>query len=343
MYRSHSSNHANNYRSPSLLRLKEMSTSPETPQRRWVFRLGLLLVLVVLVLVGSDLEFSKNTVAAPSTITSTTPAQSSTPSTTTTSTTTTLVAPVTAPLAINQRAHGCGFAMQVGSATTVPVRAVGHCTVLEIGDSIGSDLGWGLARELSSTPSLRLVLKDKSSSGLAASWYYNWPRQLRAMLAHQHPDLVIVCVGGDDEQGIRYNGRSYNFNTPPWRARYASLIQQMDTMATKAGSYVLWVGLPIMEPTLYRAGIAAINSLGQSVAATVPGVTFLSSWGRFANSQGHYRGSASVNHVTSALRASDGIHFTVVGENVFATFVAQKIAEVYHVHLRLAQPAFITN
>ena len=328
-----------------------MSTSPETPQRRWVFRLGLLLVLVALVLVGSELEFSKNNVAAPSVTTSTTTTQSSTSSTTstTTATTTTLVAPVTTPLAINVRAHGCGFAMQSGPTATstpavsVPVRAVGHCTVLEIGDSIGSDLGWGLARELSSTPALRLVQKDKSSSGLAASWYYDWPRQLKAMLARQHPDLVIVCVGGDDEQGIRYNGRSYNFNTPPWRARYADLIRQMDTMATKAGSYVLWVGLPIMEPTIYRAGIAAINSLYRSVAATVPGVTYLPSWGLFANAQGHYRGSASVNHVTAALRANDGIHFTLVGENVFATFVAQHIAEIYHVRLPLAQPAFITN
>lgn len=185
--------------------------------------------------------------------------------------------------------------------------------------------------------------KDKSASGLVASWFYNWPQHLKTMLAQYHPDLVVVCFGGDDEQGLSFKGRAYGFNTPQWRTRYSTLIRTIDTMSTRASSYVLWVGLPVMMPTTYRAGAAALNSLYQTVAMTVPGVTYLPSWDEFENAQGHYENAAPVNRVSAQLRASDGIHFSYIGENVFATFVANEIASIYHVHLSPSQPALITG
>jgi hypothetical protein len=220
---------------------------------------------------------------------------------------------------------------------------IGHCTVLEIGDSLGNDLGWGLTRELSSTPALKLVQKDRSASGLVASWFYDWPAHLKTLLAQHRPDLVIVCVGGDDEQGLEVNGHAYGFDSPQWRTRYTTLIRQIDTMITGAGSYVLWMGLPVMAPPSYREGAAALNSLYRSVAATVPGVTYLPSWELFANAQGQYQSAAPVNHVRSVLRAPDGIHLSYMGENVFATFVANQVAAIYHVHLEPSLPALITN
>jgi hypothetical protein len=43
------------------------------------------------------------------------------------------------------------------------------------------------------------------------------------------------------------------------------------------------------------------------------------------------------------LRSSDGIHLSYVGENLFATYVANEIATIYHVRLAPRQPATITN
>ena len=51
--------------------------------------------------------------------------------------------------------------------------------------------------------------------------------------------------------------------------------------------------------------------------------------------------SAVVNGVQSALRAPDGIHFSVVGENVLATFVAHEISAIYHVPITLHEPMLI--
>lgn len=223
-----------------------------------------------------------------------------------------------------------------------PIRKIGHCTVLEIGDSLGSDLGWGLARELASTQALTLVQEDKSSSGLVAEWFYNWSEHLATLLKQYHPDLVIVCIGGNDEQNIAIDRRVYGFGSAQWRSVYNAAIRRLALMATRADSYVLWVGLPVMAPIAYGEGMATLNSLFRSVAATVPGVTYLPSWTLFSDAQDQFQNSAPVNHVTSVLRSSDGIHFSVVGENVFATFVANEIAAVYHVQLQPSQPAYIT-
>jgi hypothetical protein len=174
-----------------------------------------------------------------------------------------------------------------------------------------------------------------------ASWFYNWPRHLKTLLAQYHPDLVIVCLGGDDQQGLLVDGHAYGFDTPQWRARYRVLVSQIDTMVTHANSYVLWVGLPVMQPPIFNRGAAELNAIYRSVAGTVPGVTFLSSWYEFANVQGQYESSAAVNHASAVLRAPDGIHFSYVGENVFATFVANDFSSLFGVRVTPTQPAIV--
>ncbi len=223
------------------------------------------------------------------------------------------------------------------------MRAVGHCTVLEIGDSLGNDLGWGLARELGGERGLTLVQADRSSTGLVTTWFYDWPRHLAALVARLHPDLTIVCLGGNDEQGLTSNGVTYAFASPGWRTAYRSRVRSIDRLVTRAHSYVLWVGLPIMAPFGYSQGVTILNSIYRSVASTVAGVTYAASWQLFANAAGRYRAAAPVNHVDTALRSSDGIHFTVAGEDVVATYVARVVAAVYHVHLALSAPAVITG
>lgn len=323
---------------------------------------------------------STSTVLTTTTTTPTGLTTSTTTTTTTTAPPTSTQLPISDPLTLNEPARGCGFVMTPGSGATttttappvttttstatttttssstssgapptttlppngvVPVRAIGHCTVLEVGDSLGNDLGWGLAREVTSSSGLDLVQKDKSASGLVASWFYNWPQHLKTFLAQYHPDLVIVCVGGDDQQGLVVNGHADGFGSPQWLARYRVLVRHVDTMITQSNSYVLWVGLPVMQPPLYNRGAAQLNTVYRSVGGTVPGVTFLPLWDEFANAQGQYESSAVVNRVSTLLRASDGIHFSYEGENVLGTFVVNEIASSYHVRVAPIQPALI--
>ena len=218
----------------------------------------------------------------------------------------------------------------------------GRCIVLEVGDSVGNDLGWGLARELKSTPGLTLVQKDKSSSGLTTPWFYDWTAHVVQFLHRYRPHLMVVAFGANDEQNMTVNGHVVAFGSAPWVSAYASQIRRVARAATRAHAYVLWIGMPVMGPNFYRQNMVFLNSLYARHAPSVPGVTFLPTWNLFAGSHGQFLASAVVNGVPTVIRTSDGVHFSYVGENVFATFVAQRIAAIYHVRLAPGAPMALT-
>jgi hypothetical protein len=261
---------------------------------------------------------------------------------TTTSTTTTSAASTTTMSDTTSSDAVSTTTTSIPAAASHKVRGLGRCTVLEVGDSLGNDLGWGLARELVTTPQLRLVQADRSSTGLANSWFYDWPTNLAALLAEHHPDLVVICLGANDQQNMKVSGSSQAFATAAWTTAYRAEVRRLVRLATNAGAFVLWVGLPIMGPYGYNQGARFLNAQYASVVAGVAGATFLPTWRLTANGRGQFQYNARVNHVGVTIRSADGIHFSVVGENVLATFVAGQIAQLYHVPLRLAAPQFIT-
>ena len=145
-----------------------------------------------------------------------------------------------------------GGAQAEGSSNTTTTTAPqtlnlpknGHCTILVVGDSLGTDLAGGLGWQLSKSKNVSLVQKGKSSTGLSNSGFFNWPQHLTTYLKQYHPQLLIVFLGGNDEQGIEANGHAYAFNTPGWRTQYAKAVASMMNEATKSGTAVLWVGMP---------------------------------------------------------------------------------------------------
>jgi len=264
--------------------------------------------------------------------------------------------PVADSAAFRPPTRGCGFTpasalvrttttkSKSTTTTTTPRHApfaLGHCRLLEIGDSLGDDLEYGIRHELQNTPGLKLIQRNKVSTGLSASWFYNWPAHLKSDLHKYHPNLVVIMFGANDEQALDVNGASQPFGSPKWRSAYIARVQKIDRMVTKAGAYAFWVGLPIAAPKSYSQGLRALNAIYAQVAMATPGVTFQPMWRLLATKSGNYRGGADVNNVQSALRVSDGIHFTSTGELVIGTFVARQLATVYNVNLRLEEPAYI--
>src|ERR1019366_9154797 len=146
----------------------------------WPLRVGLGLCVSALVIVGFQLKDEHHspaaeattpphttttpTTSAPGTTTTVPTATSTTPTTPTTPTTQvgpskTLPPPIVNMTAFKPPGAGCRFSTGApspsssGGATTtstsVPTTSpIGRCTVLEIGDSLGNDLGWGIARQL---------------------------------------------------------------------------------------------------------------------------------------------------------------------------------------------------
>jgi lysophospholipase L1-like esterase len=235
--------------------------------------------------------------------------------------------------------HGCGLGLR---ARTTPA-PVGRCTVLEIGDSIGGDLGWGLARRLHPGAGLDLVQADKSSTGLDNTAFWNWPAELATDLAHDHPQLVIVSMGGNDEQGLYVNGSAVEFPSAAWKVAYVARVRQIVHEATSAGAYVLWVGMPIMQQPEFSEGMLVLNSLYRQGTASDPNATFLSVWSLFADPAGQYAASADVNGSSMTLREPDGVHYSFAGEDVIATYVLAHLATIFHVRITPVAPAVITG
>jgi hypothetical protein len=232
------------------------------------------------------------------------------------------------------------------TTTTVPqpikLPANGHVKILVAGDSLGTDLAGGLGWQLSKSKDVSLIQKGKSSTGLSNSGYFNWPQHLKKYLEQYHPQLVIVFLGGNDEQGIEANGHAYQPYTPGWRTQYAKAVASMMNEAVNAGSAMLWVGMPIMYPNQYRQGMQVINSIFASVAKTKSHVTFLPTWKFFAGSNGQFRFNASVNGKVQLIREPDGIHPSAVGQNVLATYIIKEIHLLYGLHVSAAYPEVFT-
>jgi lysophospholipase L1-like esterase len=334
----------------------------------WPLRVGLGLCVTALVIVGFQLKDAHRSPAAtPTTTLRTTPTTTTASGPTTTNGASSTTTPTTQPsppsppvtnlpppyvnmAAFKPPGAGCRFSTgapnpstsddttttnATSTTTTVPaVTAIGRCTVLEIGDSLGNDLGWGMARQLGHDHAVRLVQADKSSSGLLTPWFYDWAKKEKVLLAQYKPQLVIITFGANDEQNLKApNGDVLAFGSAPWVTAYTGIVTKMATAATKTGAYVLWIGMPIMQPNGYRQGMVLINSVFAKVATTVPGMTFLPTWDLFANAKGQFVDAERVNNIPSLLREADGIHFSYVGENVFATFVTRSIGDVFHVQI----------
>ena len=101
--------------------------------------------------------------------------------------------------------------------------------------------------------------------------------------------------------------------------------REVVTEATKSGAYVLWIGMPIMQPYSYNQGIMILNALYQEGVTSESNATFVPIWSLFANPEGEFESQAAVNGVETTLRVSDGIHFSFTGEDVLATYVIREM------------------
>jgi hypothetical protein len=313
----------------------------------WPLRIGLLVALVALVATGLIVGAPGSTVRTttlPPARTKAHPPRSATP--------TTVPGAFTGRVTRLHSGGECGFSLgaQVSSSSrsgTKPSTAtslpVGSCTVVEIGDSLGNDLGWGLTRHLAAASGLNMIQLDKSSTGLANSWFYNWLPHLAAALSKYHPQLVLISLGGNDEQGMELNGTAVPFGAPTWKSAFLNSVRQIVSEATASGAYVIWVGLPIMQQSSYSQGMATIDSLFQEGVAMEANATFLSTWSLFSNLQGGFGSAAAVNGLETTLREPDGIHYSFSGEDVAATYVIREMALIYHVKLAPIDPAVITR
>lgn len=242
-------------------------------------------------------------------------------------------------LSARQFKRGCGIAL----VPATPKRKVGTCTVLLVGDSMGNNLGSGLAYQLERTKGIDFLKRSKGSTGLSNSWFYDWPAELKPMLSRYKPNLVIMMLGANDRQNMKVGGSTVSFGTKKWEAAYRAQVDRITTMVTAAGSYLLWVGLPVMEPKSYGEGMAQLDAIYADQAPRTSGVTYLHIWDYLADNNGQFRSKVRINSTFTKIRGGDGIHFSSSGMRVLGSYVMMQIRDIYSVNIRPRQEMPITG
>jgi hypothetical protein len=206
----------------------------------------------------------------------------------------------------------------------------GKVTVLEIGDSLGIDLGWGLQWALRNDSHVTLVQDAKGDTGLANTAYYNWPAALESELAQVHPQIVVVFLGGNDPQSFYQGNQLVTWGTPLWKRAYGERVTTIITEATSAGARVLWVGMPIMQPQHLSHEMAVQDAVYRAEASSHPGATYFSSWHLFATPSGQYNGGTTdVAGSVMPLRDADGIHLADGGLDLLGLAVVKEMQAIY--------------
>ncbi|HXQ76469.1 MAG TPA: DUF459 domain-containing protein [Acidimicrobiales bacterium] len=206
------------------------------------------------------------------------------------------------------------------ASTAAPLR------VLEIGDSLGIDLGDQLQSRLDATAMVRTTMASVGDSGLSNVAFYDWPAHLATLLATDRPQVVVVFIGANDDQGLDVDGAAVEPGTPAWDAAYARRVDEVLGESTSAGARVVWVGMPPMADPDLNAAMENEDVIDQRETGRFAGTSYVSSRSVLGNASGLYETSGvDPSGAPVALRTPDGVHLTPAGAGLLAGIVIDAV------------------
>jgi hypothetical protein len=199
-----------------------------------------------------------------------------------------------------------------------------------VGDSLAQGLGPSVERAFDPDVS-RVLSLGRESTGLSREDYFNWPRAMREIEAEFRPDVVYVMLGTNDDQAqISRDGAAIDVGSTAWvdgyRARVAAFVHE----ATRAGTRVVWVGIPVVQEHRRWSFYRRVNSIYSQVAVGDPLATFVDTWARFEARDGGYTAFLrNERGVVQEMRAGDGVHFTPAGYDYLARIAVRATDEAF--------------
>ncbi len=202
-----------------------------------------------------------------------------------------------------------------------------HSTrILSLGDAVGGGLGAGLLRMGEADGRYEVTIRFNEESGLARPEVYDWAERLPKILEANSFDAIVVMLGANDRQPIKYDEQRFAFNSPEWIEVYKAQIDRLLDELIDSGARVFWVGLPPMADPDYDAAMQAINAI-QRERAERRGVTFLDIRQSFLTPDGRYTDTGpDETGQTRRLRGTDGVSFFKAGNNRMGQLVLAAIA-----------------
>ncbi len=201
--------------------------------------------------------------------------------------------------------------------------------VLLLGDSlIATGFGVRLESLLDKTPGVVAYRKGKSASGLARPDFFDWMREAQHQIAAREPDVVIILMGGNDGQDLTSAGKSkrrVRWKSNAWNDAYAGRVDELLARTWAPGRTIIWLGLPKMGLGSLERKLALIRTIQQSRVKTRPGAVYMETTPHLLNSDGELKVYGIVRGKRKALRADDGIHFTMAGSDYLADAILEDV------------------
>jgi hypothetical protein len=191
--------------------------------------------------------------------------------------------------------------------------------VAVIGDSLSQGLGPAIERWMN--PSVVRVLSlGRPSTGLSREDYFNWQAGMRQIVEEFRPDLVFVLLGSNDAQAqISRDGTAIPVGSVRWLEGYRERAANLLGEATRAGTHVVWVGIPIVKERQHWDFYRRVNDIYRDTVSADPLGTYVDTWTPFEGRDGGY--AAFVRNDRGDLvevRTPDGVHFTATGYSFVA-------------------------
>jgi lysophospholipase L1-like esterase len=205
------------------------------------------------------------------------------------------------------------------------------------GDSLIIVPGFSIVRAAAGSPVIESVgdVDGRIATGLERPDVFNWFEHIRAQLKKLKPRAVVVGFGANDDHdymtGLPEGTPTATFGSPQWTFEYRRRVAGVMDTVTRAGAFLVWIGLPITRDPEQSRRFDTINAVVQQEAAKREGrVTYLDTYTTFAGDDGgftEYQAQPSGRLVK--VRASDGVHFEPEGGAIIAREVLRRLNEAY--------------
>ncbi len=213
---------------------------------------------------------------------------------------------------------------------TTPRRAPSEedpLTVWVAGDSLVEPLAAPLSSALEGRLPAEVTAEPQYSTGLARPDYFDWPAHAEATVAAEDPDVVVVMLGGNDDQDMRGDEVILR-RDDGWVEEYRRRVDDLLDALTGEGAEVLWLGLPVMQDPDFDAAMAELDAAYAEAAEARADTTHLPIRELLADDGSYATYLEGPDGGVDRMRRDDGIHLTPDGGRlVVDTLLAEAVLE----------------
>jgi hypothetical protein len=215
-----------------------------------------------------------------------------------------------------------------------PPRVITHAEPLRLlvtGDSLTGYIGPELIDKATVAGPVHGFVDTHHGTRLTRPDFVDWSLVAQQQVAADHPDAVVVMIGGNDFQNMTLpGGQFFTAGTPAWTAEYQRRAEICMRIWAQGGTKrVYWLSMPPARNRDWAHDDAQINIALQRAADDVPGAKFVNVLGPVTD-HGKYVDFIHWHGQWVLIRENDGVHLNPAGSTIVAGEVLNVIVREWH-------------